>query len=138
MISITKVVTFSASHRYWRSDWDEVRNRQTFGACSNPYGHGHNYRLEVTLRGPVDEETGMIVDLKQVKAALEELVLGKLDHQYLNEAVPHFHTFLPTTENLVLYMRDLLRDAFPGIVLHRVRLWESDDLCATWEEDPPC
>ncbi len=138
MITITKIVKFCASHRYWKPEWDEARNRQAFGACANPYGHGHNYVLEVTLRGPVDAETGMIVDLKEVKAALEELVLEKLDHQFLNEAVPHFRAHLPTTENIVLYLRELLRGAFPGIALHRLRLWESEDLCATWEEDRPC
>lgn len=138
MIVITKIVKFCASHRYWKPDWDEARNRQAFGACANPYGHGHNYVLEVTLRGPVDAETGMIVDLKEVKVTLEEIVLERLDHQFLNEAVPYFRTHLPTTENIVLHLRELLQDAFPGIALHRLRLWENEDLCATWEEDRPC
>jgi 6-pyruvoyltetrahydropterin/6-carboxytetrahydropterin synthase len=138
VITITKIVKFCASHRYWRPEWSEERNRQAFGQCANEFGHGHNYVLEVTLQGPVDAETGMIVDLKQVKRVLEGRILEKLDHQYLNEAVPHFLTHVPTTENLVLYLKDLLADAFSGIRLHRIRLWESEDLCATWEEDRPC
>jgi 6-pyruvoyltetrahydropterin/6-carboxytetrahydropterin synthase len=138
MITITKIVHFSASHRYFREEWSEERNREVFGACANPYGHGHNYTLEVTLRGMPDPETGMVVDLKEVKSVLEKRILDRFDHQYLNHALPHFREVVPTTENLVLYLRDLLQDAFPGAALHRIRLWESEDLHAEWEEDPPC
>lgn len=136
MLTITRVVRFSASHRYWNPEWDETRNREIFGACANPFGHGHNYVLEVSLCGEPDPSTGMIIDLKQVKNILEERVLQQFDHQHLNESIPLFKQRIPTTENLVLYLRELLGDAFPGTRLRRIRLWETEDLYAEWEEDP--
>jgi 6-pyruvoyltetrahydropterin/6-carboxytetrahydropterin synthase len=136
MIAITKAIRFSASHRYWRPEWSEEENRARFGKCVNI--HGHNYRLEVTLCGVPDPETGMIIDLKKVKAVLREKVTEGLDHQYLNEAIPYFRENLPTTENLVIYLRDLLRHAFPGTTVCRIRLWEDIDLFAEWESGSSC
>jgi 6-pyruvoyltetrahydropterin/6-carboxytetrahydropterin synthase len=138
MIVITKIVTFCAAHRYWQPAWDEAKNRAVFGACANPHGHGHNYRLEVSIAGEPDPETGMLIDLKDVKAVLDRTVLDHLDHRFLNHDIPHFRTVVPTTENLVLYIRDILRPAIPGVRIHRIRLWESDDLCAEWTEEAAC
>jgi len=136
MIAITKAIRFCASHRYWRPEWSEEENRARFGKCGNI--HGHNYRLEVTLCGRPDPETGMIIDLKKVKGILRTEVMERFDHQYLNEAVPYFREHLPTTENLVVYLHELLRDAFAGTKLCRIRLWEDIDLCAEWEADTAC
>jgi len=138
MIAITKIVKFCAGHRYWRPDWSEQRNREMFGKCANAPGHGHNYTLEVTLRGAPDPQTGMIMDLKEVKEILEERLLRPLDHCFLNEAVPRFREQVPTPENLLLHIRELLDGAFPGCRLHRLRLWEADDLGVEWEEEPRC
>jgi len=138
MILITKTVTFCAAHRYWQPAWDEAKNRAVFGPCANPHGHGHNYRLELSLAGEPDPETGMIIDLKDVKAVLEQTVLDRLDHRFLNQDIPHFQTVIPTTENLVLYIRDLLQPAFRGARVHRIRLWESEDLCVEWTAEESC
>lgn len=136
MIAITKTVRFSAAHRYWRPEWSEERNRKSFGRCVDM--HGHNYLLEVTICGIPDSQTGMIIDLKEVKQILNQRILDRLDHRYLNETVPLFRQQVPTTENLVLFIRDELRDAFSGARLHRVRLWEDVDLYAEWEDDTQC
>ncbi|MBN2433428.1 MAG: 6-carboxytetrahydropterin synthase [Acidobacteria bacterium] len=136
MIAITKAIRFCASHRYWCPEWSEEENRARFGKCVNI--HGHNYRLEVTLCGEPDPVTGMIIDLKQVKNTLCDEVIERFDHQYLNEAIPHFRQHVPTTENLVAYLHEQLRDAFPGTRLSRIRLWEDIDLYAEWEADEPC
>lgn len=138
MIAITRIVKFCAGHRYWRSGWSEARNYAVFGKCANAPGHGHNYVLEVTLRGAPDPETGMIMDLKEVNRILDERLLQRLDHHFLNEAVPRFREQVPTPEHLLLYIRESLDEAFPGCRLHRLRLWEGEDLGVEWEEEGPC
>jgi 6-pyruvoyltetrahydropterin/6-carboxytetrahydropterin synthase len=132
---LTRRVTFAAAHRYWREDWPEDRNRAVFGACANAHGHGHNYVLEVTVAGEVDAETGFIVDLGQLDRLLGDLVVGPLDHQHLNHAVPAFGEggLVPTTENLVGWLWPRIREALPaGVRLHRLRLREDDTLWADY------
>src|SRR5665811_498962 len=89
---LTRRVTFSAAHRYWRDDWPEAQNREVFGACANPHGHGHNYALEATVEGEVDAETGFIIDLAALDRVLRDAVVVPLDHQHVNHAVPDFGT----------------------------------------------
>lgn len=125
---LTRRIDFSASHRCWRPDWDEQRNREVFGPRSGFAGHGHNYRLEVTLRGPVDEETGMLIDLKQVKDVLDAEVAARFDHRNLNEDTPYFQERVPTAENFARVIFELLDAALPAGLLHRVRLSPTPDL----------
>lgn len=128
---LTRRVTFSAAHRYWRDDWSEDRNRATFGACANPYGHGHNYILEVTVEGEIAPDTGFSVDLTALDRALQEAAVAPLDHQHINHAIAEFGpgASLPTTENLAAWVWDRLRPLLPdGARLHRVRLREDEDL----------
>ena len=132
MIQITKAVRFCASHRYWREDWSAEENARRFGKCTNI--HGHNYRLEITIQGEPAPDTGMIIDLKEVKIILQQMIIDPLDHQYLNEAVPYFKEHIPTTENLVIYIRDILQKAFLPATVKRIRLWEDIDLSVEWEE----
>lgn len=134
-VIITKAVRFCAARRCWREDWDDARNRSVFGAAANL--HGHNYRLEVSLAGTPDPESGMVIDLKQVKDTLQNRVVATLDHKLLNEADPFFRSHVPTTEHLILFIHRALRDAFPGVRLYRLRLWEEVDLCVEWV-DPSC
>lgn len=100
IMDVTKQVEFAAAHRLFRDDWSEEKNRDVFGLCANPYGHGHNYLLEVTVTGPVDEATGMVVHFASLKRLLEECVVRPLDHQHLNY-VPLLQGKLPTSENLI-------------------------------------
>lgn len=128
---LTRSVTFAAAHRYFRSDWDEARNREVFGACSNPHGHGHNYRLEVTVRAPIDAQTGFSTDLAALDRILHEEVMLPLDHQHLNHAVAAFADgrAIPTCENILrwLWPRIRARIADPAR-LHALRLHEDDRL----------
>ena len=135
MITITKVIKFSAAHRYWRDDWSKEENKKVFGDFADPYGHGHNYVLEVSLRGEVNSKTGMIIDLKDVKEILQKKVMELFDHKFINISVPYFQTHAPTTENLVLYIREMIKDAFLPAKVCRLRLWENEDLYAEWVED---
>jgi 6-pyruvoyltetrahydropterin/6-carboxytetrahydropterin synthase len=127
---LTRRVRFAAAHRYYRSEWSEERNRDVFGACSNPHGHGHNYRLDVTVKAPVDATTGYSTDLGELDAMLREEVLVPLDHQHLNHAVPEFAAgTIPTCENITLWLWPrIARRLVPSAVLHRLRLREDDDL----------
>lgn len=124
---LTRKVHFSAAHRYHRPDWSEARNREVFGPCSNAHGHGHNYVLEVTVRGEIDPETGFCVDLRALDRALEREVREPLDHRHLNHAVDAFADGgrVPTTENLLAYLWPRLVRSLPeGAALHRLRLHE--------------
>ncbi len=105
---ITRLVEFSAAHRLYRDDWSPEQNRDIFGACSNPFGHGHNYELEVTVKGYPDPDTGMVVHFQRLKSMLQELVVAPLDHRHLNHDVPFLEGRLPTSETLLLVSWDRL------------------------------
>ncbi|HEX6039470.1 6-pyruvoyl trahydropterin synthase family protein [Longimicrobium sp.] len=129
-MQLTRRVRFSAAHRYHRPDWSEERNRAVFGPCANPYGHGHDYLLEVTVEGAVDEETGFSVDLGALDALLRAEVVERLDHQHLNHVVPEFAPGgrIPTTENILLLLWGRLHGRLPaGARLVRLRLHENRD-----------
>jgi 6-pyruvoyltetrahydropterin/6-carboxytetrahydropterin synthase len=126
---------FSASHLYRRPEWTEEENRARFGKCANLPGHGHNYRLFVTVQGEVDDTTGFIVDLGALDALVSAKVVEPLDHQHLNAAIPEFAQggSIPSSENLVRWIHARLRDALPGgVELAKLRLEEDEDLAAEW------
>jgi 6-pyruvoyltetrahydropterin/6-carboxytetrahydropterin synthase len=127
---ITRRAEFSASHRCAVPEWSEERNREVFGVDANPFGHGHNYVMEVTLGGDVDPVTGMIVDLKHVKEVLHREVVDVMDHRYLNAEVPPFDKIVPTAENIARNIWDRLAPHLngPGMRLHQVRLYETENL----------
>ena len=125
---LTKAFEFSASHRYYRDDWSEEENRRVFGACSHANGHGHNYLIEVTVEGPIDRVTGMVVNLVDVKEAVEG-VLEEFDHKHLNEDMDYFKERIPTTENLAITLWGLIGQRMPdGARLAGLRLHEDEDL----------
>lgn len=135
MAYLTRRVRFAAAHRYWRDDWSEERNRQVFGACANPHGHGHNYALEATVEGAVDPETGFCVDLGALDRTLHEAVVTPLDHRHINHAVAEFGPggSVPTTENLLAWAWPRIEARLPaGVRLHRLRLREDEDLWADY------
>jgi len=137
-VTISKKFEFSASHRYWIEDWSEEKNREVFGLCTNPYGHGHNYELHVTVSGPIDPETGMIINLTTLKAIAGKIV-EQFDHKFLNLDTPYFKNRVPTTENIALTLFDLLNEQIrkeAGIRLERIRLYERHDLYVdVWQEE---
>lgn len=128
---LTRRVTFAAAHRYWRDEWPDDRNRAVFGACANPHGHGHNYALEATVEGVIQEETGFCVDLGVLDRALHEAVVAPLDHRHINHAVPAFGAGaqVPTTENLAAWAWPRIVERLPdGVRLQRIRLHEDETL----------
>ena len=134
-IALERRYRFSASHLYRRPEWSEPENRAHFGKCANLPGHGHNYRLYVTVRGEVDSTTGFVVDLGRLDAIVQEHILDRLDHQHLNAALPEFSEgrSIPSSENLVNWVREQLADRLPaGSELARLRLEEDEDLAAEW------
>jgi len=132
MVYLTRRYRFSAAHRLHNDALTEEENAQVYGKCNNPYGHGHNYVLEVTLAGPINAQTGMVYDLVALDRTVEREILERFDHTHLNLDVENFRTRVPTTENLCIEIFDLLReklDAGSGPVsahLKRIRLEETD------------
>lgn len=128
----TRRFTFSASHRYWRDDWSAEHNQQVFGKCTSRYGHGHNYELFVTVAGPVDAQTGMVMNVTDLKRIVNG-VLDGFDHKHLNEDTPYFREQLPTTENIVQVLWNLIAPHIPHTIhLHKLRLYENADLYAEY------
>ena len=125
-VRVTRHLHFSAGHRLHRPEWDEERNRDVFGACSNPAGHGHNYDLEVTVEGEVDPETGFVIDLKRLKELVRGLVIEDVDHANLNEDVSWMEGINPTVENLAVQIWRRLEGRLDGAELASVKLWETD------------
>jgi 6-pyruvoyltetrahydropterin/6-carboxytetrahydropterin synthase len=135
---LTRVVDFSAAHRYFRPEWTAERNARVFGLCARDHGHGHNYRCAVTVAGPVSEETGMLVDLEAFDRVLEEEVRRPLDHRHLNHDVPEFAygRQIPTAEALALWVwRRVLPRLPAGVRLHAVRIEEDPHLYAEYVGD---
>ncbi|MGH9816690.1 MAG: 6-pyruvoyl trahydropterin synthase family protein [Candidatus Acidiferrales bacterium] len=128
MIRLTRKVEFSASHFYRNPEWSEEENRRVFGKCANPHGHGHNYVLEVTVEGEPDPRTGMVLDLKELKDILQQEVLERMDHRFLNHEVPELAEKIPTTENIAATIWSLLEPRIKQGRLQRVRLYETPDL----------
>jgi 6-pyruvoyltetrahydropterin/6-carboxytetrahydropterin synthase len=134
-IALERRYRFSASHLYRRPDWSEAQNRARFGKCANLPGHGHNYRLYVTVSGEIDPATGFVVDLGALDALVQEHVVERLDHQHLNAALPEFADggAIPSSESLVRWIHEQLAGRLPaGSRLARLRLEEDEDLAAEW------
>lgn len=123
---VTRRVHFSAGHRLHNPSFDEDRNRETYGLCNRPNGHGHNYDLEVTVEGEIDPETGFVMDLKRLKSLLGTTVLSDLDHANLNIDVAWLQGVIPTTENLAVAIWNRLDGRLASVRLVCVRLWETE------------
>ena len=121
---LTRRYMFSASHRLHSEAMSAEENARTYGKCNNPYGHGHNYALEVTVSGRVDERTGMVCNLADLDSFVQEHILDRFDLQNLN-ALPQFGQTVPTTENLCTVIHDILRRGFTPAHLEKVRLEET-------------
>ena len=121
---LTRRYRFSASHRLHSDQMSEEENRVTFGKCNNPYGHGHNYTVAVTVSGPVDEATGMVCNLVDLDGFVEREVLSRYDFENLN-TLPEFAKQVPTTENLCVSIFEILRRGFRLAHLEKVRIEET-------------
>ncbi len=130
--TITRRFRFCASHRYWVDGWDEARNQEAFGDRTSRYGHGHNYVLDVTLRGEINPDTGMVVNLSEVKRIVGGVV-DRFDHKFLNEDLPYFKHMQPTAENLARLFWELIEPDLPeGVFLYRIRLYTTGNVFAEY------
>jgi 6-pyruvoyltetrahydropterin/6-carboxytetrahydropterin synthase len=129
-VTVTRKARFSSAHFYALDEWDEAKNKAVFYGCSNRMGHGHNYLLEVAVNGPIDPETGMVVNLKDLKAMIQEAVIEPLDHQNLNHQVAYFKNRVPTLENIARYIWEALSPRVTALHLDLqwIRLDENDTL----------
>ena len=121
---LTRRYQFSASHRLHSDILSAEQNRATYGKCNNPHGHGHNYALEVTVSGPVDQSTGMVCNLTDLDGFVQQEILERFDLQNLN-VLPEFAKIVPTTENLSAVIYDILQRGFRLAHLERIRLEET-------------
>jgi 6-pyruvoyltetrahydropterin/6-carboxytetrahydropterin synthase len=121
-VYVTRKFTFSAAHHYWQPRWSAEENARAFGSLT--VTHGHNYVLDVTLAGPVDPITGMVMDLAELKRLVGDTVIQRFDHADLNADPLFAGGLIPTTENLVRALWDLLVPKLGGDHLFRLRLWE--------------
>ena len=126
MIYITRRLEFCASHRLFNPDFSDEKNESTFGLCNNPNGHGHNYVLEVTVKGELDPETGMVLDLKALKKLINEEIINKVDHKNLNVDVDFLKGVIPTAENIAIHIWNILKSKIESGELHEVKLFESE------------
>ncbi|XP_056153369.1 6-pyruvoyl tetrahydrobiopterin synthase isoform X2 [Lampris incognitus] len=124
---ITRVQSFSACHRLHSVKLSDEDNKRTFGKCNNPNGHGHNYKVEVTVRGSIDRTTGMVMNLTDLKKCIHEVIMIPLDHKHLDKDVPYFADVVSTTENLAVYIWDNMVKVLPPNLLYEVKIYETDN-----------
>jgi 6-pyruvoyltetrahydropterin/6-carboxytetrahydropterin synthase len=132
MVYLTRRTSFSASHRLWSNQLSEAENYAIYEKCANPNGHGHNYVLEVTIRGTPDPQTGMVMNLTELKHAVNEQVIKWVDHKHLNYDVPWLEGSIPTTELLVIKFWKRLAEVLPRNLLYEVKLYETEKNVASY------
>jgi len=136
VVHITRVESFSASHRLHSHSLSEEENERLFGKCNHINGHGHNYKVEVTLRGKVDPINGMVVNIVDLKKFIQLAVMDQLDHKNLDKDVSYFKTHVSTTENLAIYIWQTLLKIMPQpSLLHKVKIHETDKNIVIYKGD---
>lgn len=137
-LTLTRRFYFCAGHKLSRSDWSEEKNKEIFGLCANPHGHGHNYILKVGVSGPIDPDTGMIINLRKLKKFVEDKIVIDVDHRNLNEDVTWMKDIIPTTENFALKIWERIYQILPqlneggkAITLSELVLQETDNNTVT-------
>lgn len=141
MVYVTRRATFSASHRLYNPLLSDDENERIFDKCSNPRGHGHNYILEVTVRGVPDPMSGYVIDLKHLRDIIEEHIIAKVDHKHLNEDVDFLRGIIPTAENLAWAFWQILESKIPSGTLHAIKVYESENNFVEYRGEPievPC
>ena len=132
MVEITQSFEFSAAHRLHVPAFSDERNREVFGKCNNPSGHGHNYVVEVSIAGRPDPHSGCILPLPQFEAIVRQHVIDVLDHKHLNADTAEFANVNPSVENIAIVVWNLLRDRLSPATLSCVRVWETPRTCAEY------
>jgi 6-pyruvoyltetrahydropterin/6-carboxytetrahydropterin synthase len=126
-MKVCRRVTFNSAHRLFNPNWSDEKNAEVFGKCSNPNYHGHNYVLETWIDGPVDEETGYVIDLKKLKELVKEEITERFDHRNLNLDCEEFKTLKPSAENIAIVIWQLLTPKLDPKYKLTIRLWETEN-----------
>ncbi|AZJ33432.1 MULTISPECIES: 6-pyruvoyl trahydropterin synthase family protein [Tenacibaculum] len=124
-VAITRKEHFNAAHRLHNTKWSEAKNKEVFGKCNNPNFHGHNYELEVTIVGEVDENTGYVIDTKVLSNHIQKEIIDCLDHKNLNKEVEEFKTLNPTVENIAIVIYNKLRLVINNHLEIKIKLYET-------------
>jgi 6-pyruvoyltetrahydropterin/6-carboxytetrahydropterin synthase len=133
MVYLTRIEKFNAAHKLWVKEWTEERNFDVFGKCANKNWHGHNYKLEVTVKGKPNPVTGFVIDAKKLSVIIKERIIDKVDHSNLNLDVDFIKDdIMPTTENLVILFWNELEAHLDSCILHCVKLVETDTIYAEY------
>ncbi len=127
MMYVTRRTHFSAAHRLFNPTFTNEKNEAVFHKCNNPHGHGHNYTLDVTVKGIPDPETGYVIDLKKLRDIIEEHLIDKVDHKHLNFDVDFLQGIIPTAENICLCFWQILEPQITEGTLHCIKLFESEN-----------
>ena len=117
-VKVSRKAHFNAAHRLYRKDWNDEQNEAHFGKCANPYYHGHNYELIVSITGEIDPDTGYVIDMKVLKDHIKEHVEEAFDHKNLNEQVPEFANLIPTAENIAVVIHKKLKHLLKQNILY--------------------
>jgi 6-pyruvoyltetrahydropterin/6-carboxytetrahydropterin synthase len=125
-VFVTREVHFNSAHRLHNPAKSDQWNKDTFGLCNSPNYHGHNYRLEVTVKGEVDPETGFVIELGRLKKILEQEIADRCDHKNLNLDVEFLQGMIPSTENLSVVFWDILKDKLPSGELYQIKIFETE------------
>ena len=124
-VTVHRKAHFNAAHRIYRKEWSDEKNYEVFSKCSNPYYHGHNYELIVSLTGEIDQETGYVYDLGKLKDLIKQEVEEPFDHKNLNEEVPEFKDLIPTAENICVVIYNKLRKVISTDLDIKITLYET-------------
>jgi len=129
MVYISRKEFFNAAHRLYNPSWSKEENEAHFGPCANEYFHGHNFELTVTVVGNPNPDTGFVIDLKRLGNLMKTLIVDKIDHKNLNMDVPGLMNILPSTENMAIFIWDILMPKVKtmGAELHSVKLCETEN-----------
>jgi 6-pyruvoyltetrahydropterin/6-carboxytetrahydropterin synthase len=127
MVYVTRREVFSASHRLTNPELSDTENDEIYDKCNNPYGHGHNYTLEVIVAGDVNPKTGYVIDLKKLKRIVRENVISKVDHRHFNYDVDFMKDIIPTSENIAIGIWKLLETKINEGKLYSVKLYETEN-----------
>ncbi|XP_072098445.1 6-pyruvoyl tetrahydrobiopterin synthase isoform X3 [Mobula birostris] len=123
VVRVTRVESFCAAHRLHSNSLSAEENKRIFGQCNNPNGHGHNYKVEVTVCGEVNPITGMVINITELKEHLQEVIIKQLDHKNLDKDVPYFANVVSTTENIAIYIWENLQRRLPPSLLDEVKIY---------------
>lgn len=126
-VTVTRRLRFNAAHRVFNPSFSDAENDATFGKCNNPNWHGHNYILDVSVEGSVDERTGYVVDLARLRDIVEASVIEKVDHRNFNLDVAFMKDVIPTSENIIVAFWNILEPAVAPGALKRLVLWETEN-----------